>query len=186
MNKRSVTISKFISKYLRHEPHILGLTLEPGGWVRIEDLLDGAEKHGFPFTIDELFQVVNENDKQRFAVDETLKKIRANQGHSTEVDLQLIEARPPTQLFHGTVMTSLDVILLEGLKKMNRHDVHLSNDVETATKVGARRGQPVVLIIDSGKMFQDGYTFRVSENGVWLTDHVPPNYIRQAGDERCK
>ena len=138
-------------------------------------------RQGFPITEEELLQVVAESDKQRFSLDETKTKIRANQGHSTEVDLQLKEAEPPTQLFHGTVSKFLDAILAEGLKKMDRHDVHLSKDVQTALKVGGRRGKPVILVIDSAKMAADGYKFRLSENGVWLTDHVPPQYIRVAG-----
>lgn len=178
MTKRIVTISKFMSKYLRHEPEALGLNLEPGGWVLIADLLNGAENHGFPITKAELLQVVAENDKQRFSLDDTETKIRANQGHSTSVDLQLNEVEPTAQLFHGTVSKFLDAILVEGLKKMNRHDVHLSQDVETAAKVGERRGKPIILIVDAGKMSTDGYKFRLSENGVWLTDHVPPRYLR--------
>jgi putative RNA 2'-phosphotransferase len=180
MNKRLTTVSKFLSKYLRHEPEGLGLILEPGGWVGVEDLLAGAARIGFPITEDELGQVVTENDKQRFALDETGARIRANQGHSTEVDLQLQEIDPPDQLFHGTVGKFLDSILAEGLKKMDRHDVHLSKDLPTATKVGERRGKPVVLVIDTARMAADGYRFRLSENGVWLTDHVPPQYIRLA------
>ena len=182
MSKRIVMISKFMSKYLRHEPEALGLNLELGGWVLIADLLEGAGKLGFPITREELLQVVAENDKQRFALDETVTKIRANQGHSTSVDLQLVEVEPPPQLFHGTVSKFLDAILVEGLKKMNRHDVHLSKDVETAAKVGERRGKPVILIVDSAMMAADGYKFRLSENGVWLTDHVPPKYIRRNED----
>lgn len=177
MTKRLITVSKFLSKHLRHEPDDLGLTLEPGGWVLVEDLLAGAATIGFPISREELEQVVAENDKKRFSLDETGTKIRANQGHSTEVDLQLKEVDPPEQLFHGTVEKFLDAILAEGLKTMDRHDVHLSKDIQTATKVGQRRGRPVILVIESGRMAADGFTFRLSENGVWLTDHVPPQYI---------
>jgi putative RNA 2'-phosphotransferase len=180
MSNRLVTVSKFASKYLRHEPEALGLTLEPGGWVLVADLLAGAARIGFPITRDELDRVVTENDKQRLSFDETGAKIRANQGHSAEVDLQLKEAEPPEELFHGTVQKFLEAILTDGLKKMDRHDVHLSKDIQTATKVGQRRGKPVVLAIDSGKMAADGFQFRLSDNGVWLTDHVPPEYIRLA------
>lgn len=178
MNKRIVTISKFMSKYLRHEPEALGLILEPGGWVLITDLLDGAARKGFPITSEELLQVVAENDKQRFGLDETQTRIRANQGHSASVELHYDEAVPPAELYHGTVAKFLDSILVEGLRKMNRHDVHLSQDVQTAAKVGERRGKPIVLIIDSGAMAADGYQFRISANQVWLTDHVPPRYVR--------
>lgn len=118
-----------------------------------------------------------ENDKQRFAFDETGLRIRANQGHSAEVDLELKEAHPPERLYHGTVSRFLAAIRAEGLKKMNRHDVHLSSDVQTASKVGQRRGEPVILVIDSARMAADGHKFRLSANGVWLTDHVPPEYI---------
>lgn len=179
MPRRLITISKYLSKHLRHEPEALGLTLEPGGWVAVEDLLAGTAKVGFPINRKELEQIVAESDKRRFSFDETGTKIRANQGHSTEVDLQLQEVEPPEQLFHGTVEKFLDAILAEGLKKMDRHDVHLSNDIQTATKVGQRRGRPVILLIDSGRMAADGFKFRLSENGVWLTDHVPPQYIRR-------
>ncbi len=178
MSKHLVTVSKFLSKHLRHEPEVLGLAFEPGGWVVIEHLLAGAAKIGFPISRDELEQVVAESEKRRFSFDESRTRIRANQGHSIEVDLQLREVEPPEHLFHGTVAKFLDAILAEGLKKIGRHDVHLSKDVETATKVGQRRGKPVILEIDSGRMAAGGFKFRVSENGVWLTDNVPPQFIR--------
>jgi putative RNA 2'-phosphotransferase len=177
MNPRLVTVSKFLSKYLRHEPGTLGLTLEPGGWGPVEQVLSGAGRLGFSITGDDLARVVAENDKQRFAFDETGLRIRANQGHSAEVDLELKEAVPPVRLYHGTVSRFLAAIQEEGLKKMNRHDVYLSSDVQTATKVGERRGKPVVLVIDSARMAAEGHKFRLSANGVWLTDHVPPEYI---------
>ena len=179
-DKRLITVSKFLSKHLRHEPQSLGLDLAPGGWVAVDDLLAGAARIGFPISREELERVVVENDKRRFSLDETGELIRANQGHSTDVDLQLPEAAPPEVLFHGTVERFLDAIRAEGLKKMNRHDVHLSPDCQTAAKVGQRRGKPLILAIDSAKMAADGFRFRVSANGVWLTEHVPPQYIRLA------
>lgn len=185
MNKRLITISKFLSKHLRHEPEALGLVLEPGGWVAVTDLLAGAAKYGFAISSEELVQVVAENDKQRFAFDASGKKIRANQGHSTDVDLQLKPVQPPSMLFHGTVAKFLDTILREGLKKMDRHDVHLSKDAETASNVGQRRGKPIILVIDSAQMTADGFVFRLSDNGVWLTDHVPPQYIRMFGQRNA-
>jgi len=178
MNPRLVTVSKFMSKYLRHEPEKLGLVLEPGGWVFVDDLLDGAAETGFSISRAELKQVVADNDKRRFSFDETGAKIRANQGHSTAVDLQLPDAAPPERLYHGTPEKFVPLILAEGIRKMRRHDVHLSPDVATATKVGARRGKPVILVVDSGRMAADGHTFRVSANGVWLTEFVPPKYVR--------
>lgn len=178
MSKRLVTVSKFLSKYLRHEPEALGLVLEPGGWVAVDELLIGAARNGFVISRLELEQVVAESDKQRFALDESGAKIRANQGHSTDVDLQLAATVPPPQLFHGTVDKFLDAIRVTGLQKMSRHHVHMSADLATAAKVGERRGKPVVLVVDSGRMAADGHEFYCSENGVWLTDHVPPQYIR--------
>ena len=179
MNPRLVTVSKFMSKYLRHEPEALGLVLEPGGWVFVDDLLDGAADVGFRISRAELDQVVADNDKRRFSFDESGEKIRANQGHSTAVDLQLPDVPPPERLYHGTPEKFVALILADGIKKMSRHDVHLSVDVATATKVGLRRGKPVILVVDSGRMAADGHTFRVSANGVWLTDHVPAKYVRR-------
>jgi putative RNA 2'-phosphotransferase len=178
--RRLTTVSKYLSKYLRHAPHDLGLSLHPGGWVPVDDLLDAARRHGFPIDYDELIEVVETNDKQRFSFDASGELIRANQGHSVEVDLQLEQREPPEVLYHGTVERFLPSILSEGLKKGNRHHVHLSKDVETARKVGARRGKPVILKVDAGRMHGDGHKFYVSANGLWLTDAVPPGYLSRA------
>ena len=177
-DKRLKTVSKFLSLYLRHEPEGLGLTLEPGGWVPIDALLAGAQKKGFPITREELDRVVADSDKQRFAIDDGGLRIRANQGHSVEVDLQLAPAEPPAELFHGTGSQSVEGILATGIARRARHHVHLSPDIETATKVGARHGKPVVLVIDAAKMRADGHVFFCSANGVWLVDEVPPQYLR--------
>ncbi|GAA2403149.1 RNA 2'-phosphotransferase [Streptomyces viridochromogenes] len=174
--RRTVKVSKYLSKHLRHQPQRIGLTLDEGGWVEIDTLIAAARAHGFPFTRDELDHVVAANDKKRFAVDGT--RIRASQGHSVEVDLGLPPATPPPYLYHGTVAAHLDAIRAEGLRPMNRHDVHLSPDRDTATRVGARRGRPVVLSVDTGAMHRDGHLFHVSANGVWLTKAVPPEYLR--------
>ena len=143
----------------------------------VDDLLTAAEKNGFPISYDELVDCVETNDKQRFAFDETGDLIRANQGHSVEIDLQLEEREPPETLYHGTVERFLPSILEEGLIRGKRHHVHLSRDVETARKVGARRGKPVILKVDAKRMHQDGHKFFLSMNGVWLTDAVPPGYL---------
>jgi putative RNA 2'-phosphotransferase len=119
------------------------------------------------------------NDKQRFAFDETGQQIRANQGHSVEVDLQLEPAQPPAVLYHGTNERSVPAILAAGLRKMTRHHVHLSPDLATARKVGGRRGRPVIFEVAAGKMAAAGFAFYVSANGVWLVDSVPPEYLRQ-------
>lgn len=175
-DRRTVKVSKYLSKHLRHQPERIGLTLDPAGWVEIDTLLAAAAAHGFPVTRAELDHVVAVNDKRRFAVEGG--RIRASQGHSVEVALGLPPATPPPYLYHGTVARSLDAIRAEGLRPMNRHDVHLSADRETATRVGARRGRPVVLAVDAGAMHRDGHIFHVSANGVWLTDAVPPRYLR--------
>ncbi|OIJ69360.1 RNA 2'-phosphotransferase [Streptomyces mangrovisoli] len=169
-------VSKYLSKHLRHQPERIGLTLDPAGWVEIDTLLAATAAHGFRITRAELDHVVAANDKQRFAVDGT--RIRASQGHSVEVDLGLPAAVPPPYLYHGTVARNLDAIRAEGLRPMNRHDVHLSADRETATRVGSRRGRPVVLAVDAGAMHRDGHVFQVSANGVWLTPSVPTRYLR--------
>jgi putative RNA 2'-phosphotransferase len=177
-DKRRVRISKFMSLVLRHEPEKANLTLEPGGWVLIDALLAGCARAGVRFTRDELEAVVKACEKQRFAFDDTGTKIRANQGHSTEVELQFEPAEPPAELFHGTAERNLTAILRDGLLKMARHHVHLSSDTKTATKVGSRHGQPVVLVIDAAKMRADGHVFYCSANGVWLVEHVPSGYLR--------
>ncbi|MER8005338.1 MULTISPECIES: RNA 2'-phosphotransferase [unclassified Streptomyces] len=174
--RRTVKVSKYLSKHLRHQPERIGLTLDEAGWVEIDVLIAAAAAHGFRFTREELDHVVAHNDKKRFAVEGT--RIRASQGHSVDIDLGLAPATPPPYLYHGTVARNLDAIRAEGLRPMNRHDVHLSPDRETATRVGARRGRPVVLSVDAGAMHRDGHVFHVSENGVWLTRAVPPRYLR--------
>ncbi|MGW3651346.1 RNA 2'-phosphotransferase [Streptomyces sp. NPDC000878] len=177
--RRTVKVSKYLSKHLRHQPERIGLTLDEAGWVEIDTLIAAAAAHNFRFTRDELDHVVAANDKKRFAVDGT--RIRASQGHSIEVDLGLPPATPPAYLYHGTVDRFLAAIRAEGLRPMNRHAVHLSPDRETATRVGARRGRPVVLSVDSAAMHRDGHAFHVSANGVWLTEAVPPRYLRFSG-----
>ncbi len=175
-DRRTVKVSKYLSKHLRHQPERIGLALDEGGWVEIDMLIAAAAAHGFRFTRDELDHVVATNDKRRFAVDGT--RIRASQGHSVEVDLGLEPAPPPAHLYHGTVARHLDAIRAEGLRPMNRHDVHLSPDHETALRVGSRRGRPIVLTVDSAAMHRDGHVFHMSANGVWLTEAVPPRYLR--------
>lgn len=174
--RRTVKVSKYLSKHLRHQPERIGLVLDEGGWVEIETLIAAASAQGFRFTREELDHVVAANDKRRFAIEGS--RIRASQGHSVEVDLGLPPATPPPHLYHGTVDRNLDAIRSEGLRPMNRHDVHLSADRETATRVGARRGRPVVLSVDTGAMHRDGHVFHISANGVWLTKAVPPQYLR--------
>ncbi|HEY9881786.1 MAG TPA: RNA 2'-phosphotransferase [Leptolyngbyaceae cyanobacterium] len=169
--------SKFLSLVLRHQPETIGIVLDSAGWVSVSELLQACHTHGQPLTLAELHEVVANNDKQRFSFSEDGQKIRANQGHSVPVNLGYSPAVPPSILYHGTVERFLPSIKEEGLKKGTRHHVHLSPDEETARRVGGRRGKPVILRIESGEMHQAGYEFFQSENGVWLTDHVPPNYL---------
>ncbi|MFD9334606.1 RNA 2'-phosphotransferase [Streptomyces sp. NPDC060028] len=175
-DRRTVKVSKYLSKHLRHQPDRIGLALDPQGWVEIDDLLSAAAAHGFAFSRAELDHVVAANDKQRFAVRGT--RIRASQGHTVPVDLDLPEAEPPAYLYHGTTAAALDAIRAEGLHPMARHHVHLSPDRETATRVGARRGRPIVISVDAGAMRAAGHVFRISANGVWLADAVPPQFLR--------
>jgi putative RNA 2'-phosphotransferase len=174
--ERTVKVSKYLSRHLRHQPGRIGLTLDKAGWVEIDALMAAAAAHGFRFSREELDHVVATNDKRRFAVEGT--RIRANQGHTVDVDLDLPAAVPPAYLYHGTVARHLDAIRDQGLRAMTRHDVHLSPDRDTARRVGARRGRPVVLSVDAGSMHRDGHVFRVSANGVWLTSAVPPGCLR--------
>ncbi|HEX7305758.1 RNA 2'-phosphotransferase [Lentzea sp.] len=167
---RMIRLSKRMSKALRHQPERVGLTLDPAGWVPVEELLSALG-----ISAAEMREVVERNDKKRFTVEGD--RIRANQGHSVEVDLGLPVAVPPDVLFHGTVAQYLDDIMRDGLRPMSRHDVHLSPDRETATRVGARRGRPVILTVDAAAMHGDGHEFRLSANGVWLAQHVPARYL---------
>jgi putative RNA 2'-phosphotransferase len=157
-NKRKVKVSKYLSRHLRHEPERLGLTLQPGGWITVDDLLTACARHNFSITRAELDEVVT-SDKQRFAFDDTRTLIRANQGHSVEVDLQLPSAEPPAVLYHGTGQHSVPAIIALGLQKMGRHHVHLSADLDTAIKVGSRHGKPAVLEINAEAMREDSYLF---------------------------
>ncbi|WP_335932474.1 RNA 2'-phosphotransferase [Streptomyces sp. PTD5-9] len=173
---RTVKVSKYLSKHLRHQPERIGITLDAQGWVAIDELLRATAGHGFRLTRAELDHVVATNDKRRFAVEGD--RIRASQGHTVPVDLGLPPSEPPAYLYHGTVGRALDGIRSEGLRPMNRTHVHLSSDRETATRVGARRGRPVVLSVDAAAMREAGHTFYLSANGVWLTDAVPPAFLR--------
>ncbi|ALU94966.1 RNA 2'-phosphotransferase [Streptomyces globisporus C-1027] len=174
--RRTVKVSKYLSKHLRHQPERIGITLDENGWVGVETLLSAAALHGFTISRAELDHVVTVNDKRRFTVDGD--RIRANQGHTVAVDLDLPPAEPPAYLYHGTVARVMEAIRAEGLRPMTRHHVHLSPDRETATRVGARRGRPLVLTVDAGAMHRAGHVFRVSANGVWLADAVPPEFLR--------
>lgn len=172
-------ISKFISLVLRHKPDVIGIELDKSGWADLRELIDRSNAHrpNMAMTMENVLDVVENNDKKRFVISEDGTRIRAAQGHSIDVELELKKSIPPFKLYHGTVERFLDAIKGKGLMKMNRHHVHLSNDSATATNVGSRRGKPIVLEINARAMSADGYAFYLSDNGVWLTDHVPPEYI---------
>lgn len=179
MDQQLVRLSKFMSLVLRHRPQEAGLILDEGGWAEVDALLAAMNRKGMAVDRALLERVVVENDKQRFALSADGTKIRANQGHSIPVDLGLPPVTPPDLLYHGTGEQFLDSIRQSGLLKRKRHAVHLSPDAETAVRVGRRHGEAVVLVIESGRMAADGYLFYHSANGVWLTDHVPPGYIKE-------
>ena len=180
MNPQDATYhSKFLSRHLRHKPEAIGLTLQAGGWVAVADLLAACAAHGHAMSRDELEDIVEDNDKQRFAFDESGQRLRAQQGHSVAVDLQLTPAAPPAVLYHGTAPAALPAIRAAGLHKMNRHHVHLTTDEATARRVGQRRGRPVLLAVDAAGLHAAGGVFYRSGNGVWLTEAVPPQYVRE-------
>lgn len=172
-------ISKTLSYWLRHKPEDGGLTLDQNGWAAVEDVLAALSREGQHVSPALLNSVVQNSDKQRFELNDNATRIRARQGHSVQVEGDWREATPPDVLYHGTVDRFLDAIMAEGLKPMNRHHVHLSGDIETASKVGQRRGKPVILHIDAGRMANSGARFLLTGNGVWLTDAVPPEFIAQ-------
>lgn len=173
--------SRFLSLVLRHKPEAAGVTLDETGWCAVDDLLAGARQAGVSISREELAEIVATNDKQRFRLSDDGTRIRANQGHSIPVELELQEQEPPAILYHGTTTRVLETVRRDGLQKMKRHHVHLSPDVETARRVGMRHGNVVVLEVQAGAMRGDGFTFYRSENGVWLVDHVPPQYLAVSG-----
>ncbi len=177
MKTNRVKISKFLSYVLRHKPEAIGITLEDGGWINVDMLLQAVNATGKPLTRDMLEDVVRTNDKQRFAFSDDGTKIRASQGHSVRIDLGLRPLPPPDRLYHGTATRFLDSILSDGLQPQSRHHVHLSADEPTALRVGQRHGKPVILRVDAGVMHADGHAFFLSANGVWLTAAVPPAYL---------
>lgn len=170
--------SKFLSYVLRHHPELIGLSLDENGWANVDELITKSKRdphEGIFF--EELNEIVETNDKKRFIFNEDKTRIRANQGHSIDINLALIPQKPPQFLYHGTAQSNIDSILENGIEKRNRQHVHLSEDKETATKVGMRHGKPIILTINTEKMFNDGIEFYLSENNVWLTDFVDIQYI---------
>lgn len=181
---RRTRISKFLARHLRHAPQDLGLTLDPHGWVGVEELLAACARAGMRIDRADLDAAVHAPGKRRYAYDPAGTRIRALQGHTVAVDLGLEAVAPPPTLFHGTHPGALAAIRAEGLRPMGRHHVHLSPDERTARQVGARRGRPVVLAVDAAAMAADGHRFLLTDNGVWLTDAVAPRYLRRSDGPR--
>ncbi len=171
-------LSVFISLVLRHKPEAAFIELDPHGWADVQQLILGVNKTGRKMNMQDLEHIVATSNKQRYSFNEDKTKIRANQGHSVSVDVELEKREPPALLYHGTASRFLEQILKEGIKPMTRLYVHLSSDRETAVNVGSRHGEPAVLSVDTRKMHEDGYSFFLSKNGVWLTKIVPNSYIK--------
>ena len=184
--KEAIKTSKFLSLILRHEPGRVGLALGEGGWVEVAALLAAVNAHGVALTREELALIVETSDKQRFAFSEDGRRIRANQGHSVEVDLQYTVQTPPEVLFHGTALRFVESIRAQGLLKMQRHHVHLSADEKTAAQVGMRHGKVVVLRVKAGEMQRAGFEFYRSANGVWLVERVPVEFIEGLPSAECE
>ena len=175
-----VKISRFMSLVLRHNPEAIGISLDNNGWADVRELISGICNSGRQIDMETLERIVAENDKQRFSFNDNHTKIRANQGHSISVDVELSESEPPDVLYHGTAVRFLDSIRKNGILKRNRQYVHLSSDIQTARDVGKRHGKPVVLPIDTKKMRADGHIFYLSANHVWLCDDIAWRYIKES------
>lgn len=184
MRRELIKDSTFLSLVLRHDPSAIGVELDEAGWIEVSILLDALQRKRPQMTMERLIEIVETNDKKRFAFSEDRARIRASQGHSISVELGLSPTVPPSQLYHGTPESNLKSILSRGLLKGQRRHVHLSTDEATAMKVGARRGRPVVLTIEAEGMWRSGFTFYISENGVWLTEYVPPAFITVTNEQR--
>lgn len=177
--RRLERLSKFISMILRHKPEVIGITLDEHGWADVDELIKGINETGeeVEFSKTTLEKIVKTDKKQRYSVSQDKTLIRANQGHSIPVDVELEKKEPPKILYHGTGVKSVKAIQEQGLLSMERLYVHLSTDVETATNVGKRHGTPVIFKVNTEQMQKDGYDFFQSVNGVWLTKEVPAKYL---------
>ena len=173
------TLSKFIAYILRHNPSAASVELDENGWADVGELIDGVCKTGRQLNLQALEEIVQSDGKQRFSFNEDKTKIRANQGHSISVDVQMSELAPPEVLYHGTAEKYIESVRQQGILSKSRNYVHLSKDVQTAKKVGSRHGRPVVLKIDAKGMYEEGYKFLLSANGIWQTKQVPVKFITE-------
>lgn len=175
-NKKDVNLGRFISLILRHKPETIGIQLDENGWADVNELITGVNQYGKNIDREDLERIVRENSKKRYIFNKDKTKIRANQGHSLNVEIELKQAIPPNILYHGTGEKSVQSIQKSGINKRNRQFVHLSAEVDTAINVGSRHGKPIVFQVNSKQMYEDGYVFYLSENMVWLCDEVRPQY----------
>ena len=178
-------VSRYVSLILRHKPETIGISLDEHGWANVDELIKGISKE-YPINIDILEEIVRTDEKQRYSFNEGHTLIRANQGHSIPVDVELEEVRPPEYLYHGTGVKYVESIRKDGLIPKNRLYVHLSEDKETATNVGKRHGKPFIYRVCSGKMYRDGFIFYKSKNGIWLTKNVPIEYLERQTIAVCE
>jgi len=178
MNKQLTRISKLLSLVLRHQPDQIGLTLDSEGWAKVPELIEKINQQGIRLDFATLQQIVDTNDKKRFTFNDDKTCIRASQGHSIDIELNLTAQAPPDILYHGTAGNSIDAIRRDGLRKMSRQHVHLTTSLTTAQQVGQRYGRPVILTVQALLMHEQHYEFYLSDNGVWLTDHVPVQFIQ--------
>lgn len=176
-----VKLGRFLSLVLRHNPDAAGISLDEHGWADVQELLTGVRRSGRQINLETLERIVRENNKQRYSFNADHTKLRANQGHSLQVDVELTPVKSPRYLYHGTASRFLPAIQREGIKKMSRQYVHLSGNFQTAVEVGRRHGSPVVITISAEAMAHDGVTFYLSENGVWLCEYVAPEYFFTEG-----
>jgi putative RNA 2'-phosphotransferase len=182
MRHELIKDSKFLSLVLRHDPSVIDIKLDEAGWIEVSSLLSAFEVHRPHITRARLTEIVETNNKKRFAFSKDRERIRASQGHSIGVNLGLPPALPPSLLYHGTAERNMESIRIHGLLRGQRDYVHLSLDEKTANTVGSRHGKPIVIQVEAELMTQAGFTFRISENGVWLTEHVPPSFLKLQDD----
>ncbi len=178
---RHERLSRFLSYVLRHDPQAIGIELDAAGWADVEELVAAARRHGKQLERQTLVEIVERDEKRRYTLSADGQRIRANYGHSVPIRLALEPSRPPERLYHGTATRFLDSIMRQGLLPTGRQYVHLSLDVQTALQVGRRHGKPIVLVVDAGGMYADGFEFYCSAGGLWLVERVPVEYLRLAG-----
>jgi putative RNA 2'-phosphotransferase len=179
MNDKQLTqLSRFLSLVLRHKPETIDMILDRNGWADVDLLIDGVNRSGRHITQEVLNEIVAKDEKQRYVFSHDKKMIRASQGHSIDVDLELKPVEPPEFLYHGTAHSFLEGIQRKGLQPRQRQYVHLSSNIETAIHVGSRHGKPIVLTVFAKQLYESGQTFFLSENNVWLTTHVEPIYLQ--------